>query len=307
MANLTTYTKKPRTIAEYTMMRGVTDFTNAAQFNLFETGYSFLTIITTPKFMEMLAKENDYIRKIVECFNYILEYEFRGLDGIEDITVDNIEVTDGISSMNTIGKVNQQSATEISMSFTEKSGTVITKYIDLYLRGVKDPRTQAKTYHGLIKNGKLHPGFENEVFNFLYMVTDNTFLGLEKAYLLVNAYPNKAPTNIFNSTKGEIDKREIDVTFQCFVIDGEEVNKRAVKMLAYINEANAVKNYSTLPQNVINDGNNKPVYNAVKNITSLKTHNDKDTAGRAVVLNSSEFQYEGFDSVDQVYNDTTNA
>ena len=34
-----TYTKRARSVAEYTMMRGVTDFSNASQFNLYEKGY----------------------------------------------------------------------------------------------------------------------------------------------------------------------------------------------------------------------------------------------------------------------------
>ena len=234
------YTKKARSIAEYSMMRGVTDFSNASQFNLFESGYSHLCVITKPAFLEELASSDKEVEKLLNTFCYILEYEFKGLDGIEDITADSLEVTDGISTLNVVGKVNKQSASEISMNFTEKSGSVITNFLRYYLEGIKDPRTQAKTYHGLIKNGTMAGGFENEVFNLLYIVTDNTMLGLEKAYLLCNAWPTKVPTSIYNSEKGSIEKKDIDLSWQCFVIDGPEVDQRALKCLAYINEEGAV-------------------------------------------------------------------
>lgn len=238
-SSYTSYTKKPRSVAEYTKMRGVTDFTNASQFNVYESGYAFLVVLSRPAYLEKLTS-NDDVKKLLNTFTHILENEFRGLDGIDDITAENIEFTDGISQMYSIGKVTQQSASEISMTFTEKTGGIITKFIEYYLKGIKDPRTQAKTYHGLIKSGDMAAGFENEVFNFMYIVTDSTMLSLEKAYLLANAWPSKAPTNIYNTTKGEIDKKEVDVTFNCFVVDGEEVNKRALKLLSYISEAGAV-------------------------------------------------------------------
>lgn len=236
------YTKKARSIAEYAMMRGVTDFSNAAQFNMYESGYSHLCIISKPKFLEMLAEEDKDVEQLLKVFCYILEYEFKGLDGIEDITTESLEFSDGISTINTIGKVNKQSASEISMTFTEKSGAVITNFLKYYLTGLKDPRTQAKTYHGLIRRGKLAAGFENEVFNLLYIVMDNTMLGLEKSYLLCNAWPTKSPTNIYNSEKGSIEKKDVEVSWQCFVLDGPEIDQRALKVLAFINEEGAVYN-----------------------------------------------------------------
>lgn len=236
------YTKKALSVAEYAMMRGVTDFSNAAQFNLYESGYSHLCVISKPAYLEELAKVDDDVAKMLDAFCYILEFEFKGLSGIEDITVDPLEVTDGISTMNVVGKVNKQSATEVSMSFTEKSGSLITNFLRYYLEGIKDPRTQAKTYHGLIKYGKMAGGFENEVFNLLYLVTDNTMLQLEKSYLLCNAWPTKAPTSIYETEKGSIEKKDVELTWQCFVIDGPEVDMRALQVLAFINESNAVKN-----------------------------------------------------------------
>lgn len=243
------YTKRVMNYAQYANMRGVADFTNAGQFNLYQSGYAHLFVIDMPNYINKLVKNgasgteaDSELKALRDTFKYILEYEFKGLSGIEDVTADPLEFTDGINTMNLIGKVNKQSATEISMQFTEKSGSCITNFLKYYLEGIKDPRTQAKTYHGLIKNGLLNAGFEHEIFNMMYIVTDDTMLTIEKAYLLCNAWPTKASTSIYETEKGSIDKKDIDITFQCYVVDGPDVDKRALQILSDYNELNAVYN-----------------------------------------------------------------
>ena len=51
------YIKMPRNVTEYTLMKGVTDFSNLKQFDLFESGYSFLTVVSVPRFMQLLAAQ----------------------------------------------------------------------------------------------------------------------------------------------------------------------------------------------------------------------------------------------------------
>lgn len=283
------YTKKTLSRAEYGTMRGTMDYSNAKLFNLFESGYGFIKILSRPAWLEAFATDSQQ-HQMLELFCWIIEYEFRGLDGIDDVTADNIEYTDGISTINTIGKVNKQSAAEISMTFTERSGLAITKFINYYLTGVKDPRTQAKTYHGLIAAGKIAGGFENEVFNMLYMVTDNTLLGLEKAYILANAWPSKAETSMLNVTKGDIDKKETTVTWQCFVMDGDDVDKLGLECLAYINEAKATYNY----MNALYGSNDSrtAVASGVGNISDggseEANHLDSSTYGYNVINDNSD-------------------
>lgn len=286
------YTKKAMSAATFACMRGVTDFTNAAQFNLFESGYAHLFVISMPSWITDFGKKDEDVKKMADTFKYILEYEFKGLDGIDDITTDKLEVTDGVSTMNVIGKVTKQSATEVTMNFTEKSGSVITNFIKFYLEGIKDPRTQAKTYHGLIKNGVTYGGFENEVFTLLYVVTDNTMLQLEKAYLLCNAWPTTARTNIYNVTKGEIDKKDIDVVFECFVLDGPDVDKRARDILALSNESDSVYNAY-----LHHDGKDTPGLEQLKSnggkISKASVGTDGrggKTADRVIHLGSQEMQ-----------------
>ena len=228
---LNNYTIRPRNLTQYTAFRGVTDFTQIGQFAQFETGYSFLSVISMPPFMKKLAEQDAGIASMVNSFKHMLEYEFRGLEGLPDIQGDTYDITDGINTQRLINKVTMDTAVTVSANYFEKSGGLITKFSEYYLTGIKDRMSQAKTYHGLIKNGLMEPGPENEVFTMLYYVTDNTMLRLEKAYLLCNCQLTKAETSMYNSQKGSYDNKELSIEWNCFPITGYEVDKAAKRLL----------------------------------------------------------------------------
>lgn len=236
-------TKTPRDVTKYTLMRGVTDFSNLAQFNNFETGYSFMILLSIPKFLENLASTNTEYATLISVYRHILEYDFRGLEGIDDITSETSEITNGISNLNIITKVTMQSAASFQMSYFERSGSVITKVHELFLRGIKDPRTQVKTYNGLLRPSTSggtavmsEAGYEYETFNFLYFVTDNTCLNIEKAFLIVSAQPTKADTSIYNSQRGEIGWKELSLDFNGYPIVGPAITAKAAAFLTWIND-----------------------------------------------------------------------
>ena len=227
------YLKMPRNVSEYTLMRGVTDFSNLKQFDLYETGYSFLTVVNVSRFMEILAKQDPYINELQEGFIHILECEFKGLDGISNVTSETGDISNGIDTTQFINKVTEETSTDVSMSFYERSGALLTKYIYKFLTGIKDPHSGAKTYHGLIGNAINDPGPDYETFTFLYYVTDNTMKRIEMAYLLANAQPNEAQfSDLYNAKRGEYSFQEINLSFKCYPIRGNTVNKYAALMLS---------------------------------------------------------------------------
>lgn len=223
-----------KNLTQYKLMYGVPDFGNLKQFNNFETGYSFIKVVSIPKFLTELAKDNNNYANLIENYKHIIEYEFKGLDGLDDITSDPSELTNGISTLNVITKT-IENTTNVSMRYTEKAGSVLTRLHTLFLTGIKDPRTQAKTYHGLIDSGVLEAGYENEVFAFLYFVTDNTMTKVEAAYLIMSAQPTKADTSMYNSEKGSIEFKEITVEFNCYPVRSNEIEATAVQVLNYMN------------------------------------------------------------------------
>ena len=252
--------KIPRDLTGCTLMRGVTDFGKLEQFNLYETGYSFLKVVQMPAFMQKLADMySSTYGTIVNNYKRILEFEFRGLDGLDNLTSDTMEITNGISGINVINKVNQQSQATVTMQFFEKSGSTITKFHEMFLRGVRDPLTEIKHYNGLIPSHQMKAGYENETFILLYVVTDNTTYELEKAYLLLAAQPTTAEWSMYNSTKGDIGSKEISVEFNCFPVTGRQVNLKAKEWLDWM-------------------------------------HNTADNAD-AIVVDSSDYTYTGLDQI----------
>lgn len=240
--------RQPKDVTAYTLYRGTTDFSNLKQFNQFETGYPYLVLVSVPDFITKLAEKNagGPIENIIKNFLHILEYEFKGISGgLENIGTQTGEINNGIQSMNVITRTEQNTAVTISMEYTEKAGSVITRFLELYLRCIKDPATQFKTYGGLIDytDDGYKPddvGFEHETFSFLYMHTDNTGLALERAVYYVGCMLTDAPMDHYNATKGDINFPTVTCNFTAFPIQGEEVDKAASEILMHMNdEANA--------------------------------------------------------------------
>ena len=252
---LNNYTIRPRNLTQYTAFRGVTDFTQIGQFAQFESGYSFLSVIQMPVFMTKLAEMDTGVAAMVNSFKHMLEYEFRGLEGLPDISGETYNITDGINEQTLINKVTQGTSVTVSSSYFEKTGGLITKFSEYYLTGIKDKMSQAKTYHGLIKNNILEPGPENEVFTMLYYVTDNTMLRLEKAYLLANCQLTKAETSIYNSNRSDINNKELSIEWTCFPITGYEVDKAAKSLLEDITGVNVTSSASNTTYKVVNTEN----------------------------------------------------
>ena len=290
MANVNTgivnnYSIKPRNLTQYTAFRGVTDFSQIGQFSQFERGYSFLSVLQMPTFMKELAKEDSVnIKPIVEGFKHKLEYEFRGLEGLSDITADYMTITDGINEQRLISKVSEDTSITVSMSYYETQGALIEKFTELYLTGIKDPKSQAKTYHGLIKNGKLAPGPENEVFTLLYYVTDSTMLRLERAFLLVNCQLTTARrSELYNATRADIGNNvETTIEFNCYPLAGAEVDKIAKVMLQDITGVyfNGNKSISQADQ-----------FNANKGGKYGVGTDGQDPQNKTAVLDSAGYEY----------------
>lgn len=122
------------------------------------------------------------------------------------------------------------------MRYTERSGLILSKVHELYLRGLKDPTTQTKTYNGLLEDGTMErAGYEYETFQFLYFVTDNTRMNIEKAYLIVSAQPTAAPmADVSNSEAGDFSWKEIDLQFNGIPITNAKITQKAQEFLAYI-------------------------------------------------------------------------
>lgn len=271
ITNLFTNTKDFKDVTTYKLMRGVPDFGSLVQFNPYETGYAAFIICQMPKFIELLAKYDTNYNKLMKNWMHIIEYEFKSFDGLQDLSADTISLGDDLNSINVISKVNMQSASEFSLTYDEKSGSPLTKFAKLYITGIKDPRSQVKTYHGLIHSDKLEPGFENEVFTFLFITTDNTMREVENAVLIIGAQLNSADTDMYNYTKGDINKREVTVKFSGYPVQSSYIDLAAKDMMKFLLSSDAKAR-----QIIVNS--NDFMYTGTSAITdTLKAYQPSDT------------------------------
>lgn len=241
--NMFTDLKQPRDITGYTLFRGTTDFTQLQQFDLYESGYPYLILVSYPEFLRKMAEQDPEVNTLLNSYLHIIECEFRGFgSGLDNLQADTSEINNGMQGINVITKVNAQGATNFSMNYYEKSGGPITKLHELYLRSVRDPASGFKTYNGLIgfDTDQIQPqdaGFHKECFSFLYIHTDNTGLLVERSAYLVGCVPTTAQLDIYNGNKGDVQFQEISVEFSGFPITGSAVNTRAREILDWINSS----------------------------------------------------------------------
>lgn len=234
--------------------RGVTDWGNLLQFAPYESGYCFLVVVGAPTLLNR-AQTNDGFEELQMNFIKILENEFKGLSGLEDWGVDTYTVGINNSMQTVISKVKGMSETQITMNFTEKTGTPITKYCMEYLRRVRNPYSEMASYNGATSissnaasNEENYSSPDNgftpyaiaqfkEVFTFLYIITDSTCLNVEKAFALINAKPMSAGySELYNFDRGDITTKTATVTFSCSVREGEKINATASKFIGYLIE-----------------------------------------------------------------------
>ena len=269
-------TKTPREILQYNLFRGVTDFRNAEQFDLFTKGFPFLVVVKVPDVLEDLADaDKNGTGKLVKNYVHILENDFKGIDNIDNLTGEGNEITNGISSINLINNITFNANAQFNMQYYERSGSILTKGNELLLTAIGDPRTKVKHYHGLVDNYKFYggdggskhqsgkdPGPHHETFTFMYFVTDNTMTEIEKAFLFCNAQPTAAPfSDLYDGNKGEISYGELSLGWNATVLFGDQINIKAQKML-------------------------------------LAMRNPKNLTGSRVIVDSTNFTYKGIEDID---------
>lgn len=212
----------------------------------YESGYCFLAVMSVPRFMvyprdNIETDREIYNKKLLDNFVNIIEKEFMGLSGINDMTLGTTDISDNRTNTPVIIKNDRDPYTTIDMNFTEQSGTPITKFLEQYTTLLYDPYAHVKTYGGRLRmsdntsywnikkssaNFTLQRSLHNEVFNLLYVITDSTCLLVEKAFILFNAQPmNVSYSTLYNMNKFEFATKAITINWNCLVLDGKYCNR----------------------------------------------------------------------------------
>lgn len=220
------------------------------------SGYAFIKWLKTPNWVD--GKNAPY-----PYFKQLTEKNLVSFKGNEDITLEDVKMTQGFSKTETsfAGGMGAITST-FSMSHNEYSGSPVSRAYSYWVSGVRDPRSNIATYPSFTHNtepGKY--GVKHHTGILLYVKTKPYFnvMGdkatddaIEYASLYTNVMPTKIITSHQDFTAGTNDKAEpIDMEFLCKKVMGDLANKLALTYLKgaeggvgdYLHMNDALENY----------------------------------------------------------------
>lgn len=113
---------------------------------------------------------------------------------------------------------------------------------------------------------------------------------------MCDAWPDSAKLSIYEGEKGTIEKADIDVVWNCFLVDGDEVDARAIKILSKYNEEGAVENaYNQSGNSGIDSNTTAGAVAADSTISHVSEVEDG-----LILLDHNQVQYSALETVDEV-------
>ena len=202
------------------------------QYNPLKTGYTRIFVVQMPKFMNRIlpiASKN---------FKHMIEYGFKSIDGIQNLTMEYEAITGGYAGRSfEIPTILKDETNAITIKLQEMSGSPVREYIEMWLSGISDPHTGLCHYHGALDKDAAtgNAGMEaiqaNQVAEMIYVSTDNTGREIEFACLLSNMIPKVVKRDHYNYESGTHNAVEYDVEFTCTMYTSPDVNEVAKLLL----------------------------------------------------------------------------
>ena len=202
------------------------------QYDPLKTGYTRIFVVQMPKFMNRIlpiASKN---------FKHMIEYGFKSIDGIQNLTMEYEAITGGYAGRSfEIPTILKDETNAITIKVQEMSGSPVREYIEMWLSGISDPHTGLCHYHGALDKDSAtgNAGMEaiqaNQVAEMVYVSTDNTGREIEFACLLSNMIPKVVKRDHYNYESGTHNAVEYDVEFTCTMYTSPDVNNVAKLLL----------------------------------------------------------------------------
>ena len=202
------------------------------QYNPLKTGYTRIFVVQMPKFMNRIlpiASKN---------FKHMIEYGFKSIDGIQNLTMEYEAITGGYAGRSfEIPTILKDETNAITIKLQEMSGSPVREYIEMWLSGISDPHTGLCHYHGALDKDAAtgNAGMEaiqaNQVAEMIYVSTDHTGREIEFACLLSNMIPKVVKRDHYNYESGTHNAVEYDVEFTCTMYTSPDVNNVAKLLL----------------------------------------------------------------------------
>lgn len=190
------------------------DAVNLRRLTPFQPGRGYFVPVEMPAFMEEMYESE------TRLFENLLTVYATQIDGIQNPTLNFGEVTSGVENQGMEVPTNRGGRTdEITVTFpSDFRGQFITKYLGLWMDGIVDPNTDRGHYHG----ADLDYTNANHTMSGVYFTLDPSERRVEFSCYLFNMMPKESPLSINNKTKGENEPEEINPSFTCQMIYGNQ-------------------------------------------------------------------------------------
>lgn len=202
------------------------------QYDPLKTGYSRIFMVQMPRFM------NRILPIATRNFRHMIEYGFKSIDGIQNLTMEYEAITGGYAGRSfEIPTILKDETNAITIKLQEMSGSPVREYIEMWLSGISDPHTGLCHYHGALDiddvtgTTYMEAIQANQVAEAIYVSTDNTGLQIEFACLLSNMIPKVVKRDHYNYESGTHNAVEYDVEFTCTMYTSPDVNNVATLLL----------------------------------------------------------------------------
>jgi hypothetical protein len=188
-------------------------------------GYAFIVWTRVPEWVE----------KEYPNFRMLTQKNFAGLDGLADIEINTIGVTEGFSANEYhIAQGIAAKPSQFNLKHTEYSGSPIKNAYQHWVTGIRDPRTGIATYP---KKYNLEYRAKNHTGELMYIVTRPDANNKEGNIIEFAAYwtavmPKKIALGHFNYAKATQNApNEIDMPMAGIMNLGPKVDEAAVSLL----------------------------------------------------------------------------
>ena len=243
-------TKNYRDMSYFIAGIDVTD-QNLDQLTPYIPGIARLFMHKEPIFMQIAFPEE------TDNFKSYIETGYKSVQGINDISASAEAIQGGWAnqSYEILTSVEDQT-NEITIVLYEQTGSPVREFLELWLTGVRDPRSGVAHYHGVVET----PGHlateqftgsymslaqqnasqqqiyvpyceRNHTAEFVYYDLDPTAHYIEYACMFAHAFPKNVNKDYFNYNSGERSPVETSVQFSVMKYESRYINDLAIHYL----------------------------------------------------------------------------
>ena len=193
---------------------------NLDQFTPYIQGVSRIFVHKLPNF---LANVDD--GAFSARFKALVETGFTRIDGIQDTNVEFADFEGGFGGQK-FSNVSLASNDTDTLSITvyEQSGSPLREYLDMWVTGVRDIKSNIAHYHGLMDENGSQYSERNHTAEFIYCALDPTGKQIEYACMFAHAFPTKVPKNHLNYESRNRGNVPMEMEFRAQLYESPAIN-----------------------------------------------------------------------------------